>query len=160
MNGNQRHFEQPSDDKSVASDSCVYNRSSMRLINRSLLLLVLVAWVAGCWSGPPLKVTSIQLGRSLNTDGTVGNFTTSFAPTDTIYVSVLTEGSGDATISVRWTFEGRVMGEPKRQVSYKDVAATEFHMQGATGFPTGDYTVEAFMNGQSVGSRPFKVEKR
>ena len=33
-------------------------------------------------------------------------------------------------------------------------------MQGATGFPAGDYSVEAFMNGQSVGSRQFKVEKR
>jgi len=116
--------------------------------------------VTGCWSGPPLKVTSIQLGRSLNADNTVGSFTTAFAPTDTIYVSVLTEGSGDATISVRWTFAGRVMGEPKRAVSYKDVAATEFHMQGATGFPTGDYSVEAFMNGQSVGTRQFKVERR
>ena len=52
------------------------------------------------------------------------------------------------------------MDEPKKKVSYKDVAATEFHLQTASALPPGDYSVEVFINGQSVGTRPFKVEKK
>jgi hypothetical protein len=131
----------------------------MSTLTRGLAMMLLIAATA-CGSDKPLKVTNIQLGRSLNADTSVGNFTTTFAPSDTVHVAVLTEGSGDATISVRWTFAGQVLGEPKKQVSFKDVAVTEFHLENATGFPPGDYNVEVFLNGQSVGVRPFKVGKR
>jgi hypothetical protein len=52
-----------------------------------------------------------------------------------------------------------VLDEPKKQVSLKDGAATEFHLQSATGFPLGDYTVDVLMNGQPVGTRQFTVGK-
>jgi hypothetical protein len=130
----------------------------MRTLN-VLPVLVLFAFFAGCGSGQTLRVTSIQLGRSLNADSTVANHTTTFGPADTVYVSVLTAGAGSATISVRWTYAGRVLDEPKKRVSYKDVAATEFRLQSAAGFPPGDYAVEVFFDGQSVGTRPFRVEK-
>jgi hypothetical protein len=132
----------------------------MRLVNRWWWFFVLAACMAGCRAGPPLTVTSIQLGRSLNSDGTVGSFTTTFAPGETVYVSVRTAGAGDATISVRWMYGDRVVGEPKKEVKFKDVAATEFHLQSPMGFPPGHYTVEVFMNGQSVETRRFTVEKR
>jgi hypothetical protein len=96
----------------------------------------------------------------LNGDSTVGKFTTSFAPGDTVYVSVVTTGVGSATIGVRWTFAGRVLDEPKKKVSYTDVAATEFHLQTAATLPPGDSTVEVFFDGQSVGTRPFRVAKQ
>jgi hypothetical protein len=131
----------------------------MRLISSWLCVLVLAAGVAGC-SGPTLRVTSIQLGRSLNADGTVGSFTATFKPTETVYVSVLTAGAGEATLSVRWMYAGRIISEPKKQLSAKDVAATEFNLQSATGFPPGQYTVEVFMDGQSVETRKFTVETR
>ena len=131
----------------------------MRRCHYGPLLIVLCAWVAGCGAGEGLEVTSIQLGRSVNADGTVGGHTTRFAPGDTVYVSVLTSGVGSATIGVRWMYRGRVLGEPKKEVSYKDVAATEFHLQSAGGFPVGDYTVEVSLDGQSVGTREFRVEK-
>jgi hypothetical protein len=54
-------------------------------------------------------------------------------------------------------YGGRVVGEPKKQVSYRDEAATEFHLQSAGGFPVGDYTVEAFLDGKSVGTKTFRV---
>ena len=123
-----------------------------------LLAVVLSAAVAGCGSDYALRVTSIQLGRSLNADSTVANHTTIFAPSDTVYLSVLTSGVGSATIGVRWTYGSRVVGEPKKQVSFRDDAATEFHLQSANGFPPGDYTVEAFFDDTPVGSRTFKVE--
>ena len=60
-----------------------------------LMLLVVVnlsACLAGC--GSTLHVTSIQLGRSVNPDGTVSSFTTRFVPGETIYLSVATSGDG------------------------------------------------------------------
>ena len=131
----------------------------MRRATVLLPQLVVFVCLFGCGSGEPLRVTSLQLGRSLNADGTVAGHTTTFTPNDTVYVSVLTAGVGSGTIGVRWTYRGRVVGEPKKQVSYKDVAATEFHLQSAGGFPPGDYLVEVFLDGQPAGSRDFRVEK-
>jgi len=132
----------------------------MRPFKLQLILTVLFACLVGCGSGQALRVTSIQLGRSLNADSTVAGHTTRFAPGDSVYVSVLTAGGGSGTIGVRWMYAGRVLGEPKKQVSYRDVAATEFQLQSAGGFPPGDYTVEAFLDEQSVGTREFRVEKQ
>jgi hypothetical protein len=131
----------------------------MPKLNVRVAALVLVACLGGCSSGEPLQVTSIQLGRSLNTDGTVAGHTTRFAPDDTVYASVLTSGAGSGVISVRWMFAGRVvLGERKKDVSFMDVAATEFHLQSSAGFPPGDYVVEAFLDGKPAGTREFRVE--
>jgi hypothetical protein len=133
---------------------------SMRPFKVQLPLTVPFVCLLGCGSGEALRVTSIQLGRALNADSTVAGHTTSFAPRDTVYVSILTAGAGSGTIGVRWMYAGRVLGEAKKQVSYRDDAATEFHLQSAAGFPQGDYTVEAFLDGQSRGTREFRVEKQ
>jgi hypothetical protein len=131
----------------------------MRVVKHWRWFFVLAACAAGCRAGPPLTVTYVQIGRSLNADNTLGSLSTTFAPSETVYVSVQTTGAGDATISVRWTFEGRVVDHPKKQVSFKDAAATEFHLQGATGLPLGHYTVEVFLNDRSIETRKFTVEK-
>ena len=123
------------------------------------VMLLVAGLVVGCGSGEHLTFSAIQLGRSLNADNTVGNFTTSFKSGDPVYVSVVTTGAGSATIGVRWMYAGRVVDEPKKKVSYRDVAATEFHLQTAAKLPPGDYSVEVFIDGQSVGTRPFKIAK-
>src|SRR5690606_38103376 len=79
-------------------DELVMRRMGMRQI----FALLLLAACAGCTSGK-LEFQTLQLGRSLNPDNTVGLHATSFKPNDTIYVSVLTSTSGSGTISVRWT---------------------------------------------------------
>lgn len=131
----------------------------MRTSSIYLTVIFLFAGLIGCGSSQTLSVTSIQLGRSLNADSTVAKFTTSFVPADTVYVSIVTAGVGSATLSVRWTFEGRVVDEPTKKVYYRDVAATEFHLQRAGALPPGAYVVEAFLDGKSVGTRPFQVAK-
>jgi hypothetical protein len=123
---------------------------------RVFVLLAIAGLFAACASD--LRVTTIQLGRSINADDTVANHTTTFGPHDTVYVSIQVSGSGSAMLGVRWTYMGRVVGEPKKQVSFKGGGATEFHLQNAGGFPPGDYTVEVFLNDQSAGTRDFRVE--
>jgi len=120
--------------------------------------LLVVATLAAACTQPPLTFTAIQLGRALNPDRTVGGFTTRFKPTDTIYVAVLTDGTGSSTVKARWLYGGRVVSEPEREVSYQGAASTEFHLQNSSGFPPGEYTVEVLLDGKAVASRSFRVE--
>lgn len=123
-----------------------------------LLIPVLVTFaIAACSSPSTLRVTNIQLGRSQNADRTVTDSTTGFSPHDTVYLSVLTAGKGSATISVRWTYAGRTIDEPKKQVHYNDIAVTDFSLQSTSSFPPGDYTAEVFVDGKSAGVRNFHV---
>ena len=121
------------------------------------LLLVAAVILAAC-TQQPLKFNAIQVGRGLNADKTVSGFTTSFKPTDTIYAAVLTDGTGSGKIKVRWLYRGTLVSEPEQDVTYQGAAATEFHLQNSTGFPPGDYTVEFFLDGKTIGTRPFRVD--
>lgn len=126
----------------------------------AFLLMSLVASAAACGRGEPLRVVQIQLGRALNSDSTVAGTAFKFKPHDTIYLSVTTAGKGSGTISVRWTYGSRVIDEPKKQVryAYKDTLSTDFRLESAGGFPPGEYTAEVFLDGQSAGSKKFRVE--
>ena len=127
-------------------------------LTRALRLAVALVCIASC--GSNLRVTGIQIGRALNADDTVANHTTSFAPDDTVYLSVFTAGVGSGTLSVRWTYAGRVLDEPQKKVSYRDVAATDFSLRSVAGFPTGQYSAEVFLDGVSAGTRTFRVDAR
>ena len=120
-------------------------------------VLALAAALAACGVGT-LKVTNIQTGRSLNSDNSVGTLGTTFKPNDTIYVAVLTDGSGSATIGAKFSHLGRVVAEPEKKVSYRGAAATEFHLDYPGGSPTGEYDIEVFFNGQPAGMRKVRVE--
>ena len=131
---------------------------SVRRLALRLGLVTVLVCAASC--GSSLRVTSIQLGRSLNPDHSVADHAISFAPNDTVYVSVFTAGVGSGTLSVRWTYAGRVLDEPQKKVSYRDIAATDFSLRSVAGFPTGQYTAEVFLNGQPAGTRTFRVDAR
>jgi len=133
-------------------------RVSRRLAAGTIVGLVTIVLAASCTGDQHLQSTTIQLGRSINPDKTVANHTTRFKPNDTIYAAVLTDGAGSGTIKVRWLFAGRVVSEPEQHVTYQGPAATEFHIQNNTGFPPGEYSVEFYLDGRSVGSRPFRVD--
>ncbi len=127
---------------------------------RFISLVIVVGCLVGCGPNQPLRIDTIQLGRSLNPDNSVANHTTSFKSGDTtIYLSVLTPEAGSGTIGVRWTYAGRVVSEPSKDVSYNGPAATEFHIVNSGGFPPGDYKVEVFLNGALASERPFRVDK-
>ncbi len=108
--------------------------------------------------GGNLTARSMQVGKSLNSDNSVGTLTSTFKRNDTIYTALLTDGSGRGTISAKFTYGGRVIAEPEKRVSMKGSGATEFHIEYSGGFPPGDYDIELFLNGQSVGTRKVRVE--
>jgi hypothetical protein len=128
------------------------------MVRKIVLTAALLVSVA-CNPRGPLKVETIQTGRTLNSDNSVGNHTTRFRPGDTIFVAVLTQGSGAGTFVARWTYAGRAVSEDTKKVSYADSAATEFHITNSSGFPPGDYAVELLLDGMSIGTRNLRVEK-
>jgi hypothetical protein len=127
---------------------------------RALLIAIVAGSLAACGSNEPLRIVQIQLGRSLNADNTVAGTAISFRPHDKVFLSVTTSGKGSGTVGVRWTFAGRVIDEPKKQIryAYKDVAATDFQLESPGGFPPGEYTAEVFLDGHPVGTKKFRVE--
>jgi hypothetical protein len=110
---------------------------------------------------PGANVTAIELGSAISPDGRVeaGAQKTTFAPSDTIYASVLTDQPpAGATLSARWTFEdGQLVSEGREELTSSDRNATEFHISKPDGWPAGRYKVEVALNGQPAGEREFEV---
>ena len=109
-----------------------------------------------------LQVTSVDLGKSIGADKRVNDNAEAddFAPNETIYASVATEGTGaNATLTARWTYQdGQVVDESTQTISPTGPSVTEFHISKPDGFPKGDYKVEILLNGQSVQSKDFEVK--
>ena len=129
----------------------------MGRFSRGLAALAACVVLAAC--SQPLTVSTIQLGRSLNEDSSVASQTTTFTPRETVYVAVLNPDRGEGTIAVKWYFGTQLLSEREKRVSFKGAGATEFNLQSAAGFPVGDYSVEVFLDGTSVGRRNFNVVK-
>jgi hypothetical protein len=129
-------------------------------------LLLATALGAACSrTAPPpaaetaVRVTDVDLGRSLGADKRIADKTDSFKPTDTIYVSVATDGSApSATLKARWTYaEGQLVQESSQTIAPTGPAVTEFHVAKPDGWPKGTYKVEVLLNGNSVETESFKV---
>ena len=128
------------------------------ILMRANLVLLLALFLAACGPSEPLNVVGIQTGKSLNSDHSVGVHAATFHPDDPMYVSVLSNGRGKGTITVKWTFAGQVLQALSKKVSYNDQAATDFRFVAADGFPVGDYTIDVIVDGKTIESRRVKVE--
>lgn len=108
----------------------------------------------------PVRVTDVALGRAIGSDKTVSEATSTFRPTDTIYVSVRTEGTAaSSTLTARWTFEdGQVVDESSETIAPTGPEVTEFHVSNPDGWPAGGYEVAISLDGQPVETASFTVE--
>jgi hypothetical protein len=130
---------------------------------RVLLVIVLalsLAAAAACGPSEPLKVLTVQIGRTLNSDDSVGNITTTFKPNETVYAAVLLEAAGSGTVGVRWVYNGQTVSEEMKDVRLTREGAASFHIQPpSTGFPEGEYRVEFQVDGMPAGTRTFRVAR-
>jgi hypothetical protein len=135
---------------------------------QAVLVIVVSLAMAACSRPAPsggtatqgVQVADVKLGRSLNADKTIGDTTDSFRPADTIYASVVTEGSSpNATLKARWTYQdGQVVEESAQTIAPTGKATTEFHVSKPDGFPTGKYKVEVSLNGVPANTKDFEVK--
>ena len=142
-----------------------------RLLGTSILAVTLVAVLSaactenpgatGTGTGVGVRVSQIDMGRSLTADKTINDKTDSFKPNDTIYASVATEGTAaSATLKARWTYQnGQAVDESTQTIAPNGDARTEFHISKPDGWPTGKYKLEVFLNGSSTATKDFEVNR-
>ena len=121
--------------------------------------------VAAAPAPAPAAVTTIETGRHIGTDMRISDTATTFAPRDTLFVSVVTSNAtGSNTLKGVLTFQGGTVVDSATQVIAAPVTAggtsvTEFHWVKPGGWPVGDYTVEVWLDGQSAGTRTLTVKR-
>ena len=143
-----------------------------RLVGPAILALTLAAVLSAACSksespsttgttgtSAGVRVSNVDLGRSLAADKTIASNTDSFKPNDTIYASVATEGSApSATLKARWTFQdGQVVDESTQTIAPTGAARTEFHISKPDGWPAGKYKLEVMVNGAPAATKDFEV---
>jgi hypothetical protein len=109
----------------------------------------------------PIRVSDIQVGKSIGSDMKVADQTTSFGVRDTMYVAVITDGAArDAKIATKWTYNGtQVVKQDTRTISPAGGNnATEFHITKPSAWPKGKYTVAVTLNGIDAGSKDLEVK--
>lgn len=110
-------------------------------------------------AGVPFRVAAVDLGTSITADRKVTAPAATFAPTDTIYASVTTEGAAPGvTLTARWTYEdGQLVDEATQTLVPAGPATTAFRIARPDGWPTGRYKVEISADGTVVMAKEFLV---
>lgn len=109
-----------------------------------------------------VSVASITLAKAIGADKKVTAAADTFAKTDTIYASVDTSGTGNATLKAKWTYhkgdKTADVSESTDTIAATGPATTEFHVSKPSGWPPGDYQVEIFLGDKSAGTKKFTVK--
>jgi len=108
-----------------------------------------------------VQVERVDLGKHVGNDNQVTEHAETFTPNETIYATVVTQGSATtAELKTRWTFQdGQVVDEVSRTIAPSGGAATEFHVSKPDGLPVGKYRVEVFLNGSPAATKEFEVKR-
>ena len=124
------------------------------------MFALLVASIA-CGTSAPAGISNIQL----STDQDATNITTTFAPTDEIYVTFdVNEVEAGSGLQIKWyalNIEGQDPDSPftTSDYTYNDESSIYANIYSTDGgFPTGQYKVEIYLNGAKVGEEQFSVE--
>ena len=134
---------------------------------RLIAVVPAVLLVAGCTSSRTaspvpesrLKVAALEVGRSVGPDKRVDAPAEAFSPDDTIYASVVTEGSlPRATLAARWTRDGALLEETTQRIAPEGTAVSEFHISNPAGWAPGSYRIEILLDGRALAQREFRVE--
>jgi hypothetical protein len=108
-----------------------------------------------------LSVAGVMIGKGIGENKLITEPTFQFAPNDTIYVSVDTEGAPDsAQLAARWKFQtGKTVDSSSQTIRPQGSENTEFHISNPKGLPVGTYNVTIYADGDSVESKNFAVKK-
>jgi hypothetical protein len=108
-----------------------------------------------------VAVGTVSVGNSIGADRKIVGSSATIVPRDTIYVSIDTMGTGEATLKSRWTYlkggQSTLVKEDTQKVSTSGPATHEFHISKPDGWPKGEYQVEVFVNDTLAGTRKFNV---
>jgi hypothetical protein len=108
-----------------------------------------------------LRISSVMIGKRIGEGNRVAEPTFQFAPADTVYVSVATEGPpGSATLAAKWLSQkGKVIDSTAKTLEPRGSQITEFHVAPSKGWAPGVYLVTIYGNGDSMAAKTFQVKK-
>jgi len=118
------------------------------------------ALAASAGSPAELHVSNVMIGRQIGPGNRITEPTFQFAPRDTVYVSVATEGAGEAgTLTAAWRSQsGEILQKSSEPVPPAG-ENTEFRLSQPKGLKPGTYKVIIFLGSDSVETRVFAVKK-
>ena len=106
------------------------------------------------------RVSMSMIGRRLGAGNRVTEPTFQFAPQDTVFLSVATEGSGGTSkVTAAWRSQsGEIVQQTSEPVQATDGNAA-FALAQPKGLKPGTYKVVVFLGGDSVDAKVFVVKK-
>src|SRR5690606_13262874 len=106
-----------------------------------------------------LNVTAVTLGTEAGADKKIASPMTTFAADDDIVVSIDTNGAAsNAEIAAKLVYQdGQTAGEQKQSVTTTGRETTNVTFTNANPWPTGNYTVEVWVNGTQAQTTTFNV---
>ncbi len=118
------------------------------------------ALAASADSAAELRVSNVMIGRRIGPGNRITEPTFEFGPRDTVYVSVGTQGAGEAgTLTAAWRSQsGEIVQKSSAPVPPAGENA-EFRLAQPKGLKPGTYKVIVFLGGDSVETRVFVVKK-
>jgi hypothetical protein len=118
------------------------------------------AALAASAGGPvELHVSNVMIGRQIGPGNRITEPTFQFAPRDTVYVSVATEGAGEGGIlTAAWRSQsGEILQKTSVDVPPAGENA-EFRLTQPKGLKPGTYKVILFLGDDSVETKVFAVK--
>jgi hypothetical protein len=107
-----------------------------------------------------LRVSNVMIGRRIGPGNRITEPTFEFAPQDTVYVSVATEGAGEAgMLTAAWRSQSGEILQKSAAPTPPAGENTEFRLAQPKGLKPGTYKVIIFLDSDSVDTRVFAVKK-
>ena len=147
-------------------------------------LVVVSAAVAGAWGGPDnsghpgggtgaadsaaaaaaaasaeRRVSNVMIGKRIGSGNRMAEPTFQFAPQDTVFVSVATEGTaGAGTLTAAWRSQtGEILQQSTDTI--RTGQNTAFQLSRPKGLKPGTYKVVLFLGNDSADTKVFLVKK-
>jgi hypothetical protein len=107
------------------------------------------------------RVSMSMIGKRLGAGNRVMEPTFQFAPQDTVYLSVATEGSvGPSKVTAAWRSQGgEIVQQSSEPVQDADGGSVAFSLAQPKGLKPGTYKVVVFLGDDSVDAKVFAVKK-
>jgi hypothetical protein len=116
---------------------------------------------AGTLASDDVDVESLDLGRTVGTDGKIADKTDEFRPTDAIVAVVETDdNAAGKELIARWTYgdNDQLVEEQRQTIAAGNDVRTTFKLTKPTAWPTGKYHVRIIANGKERKSEEFSVK--
>ena len=106
-----------------------------------------------------LKVAGVMIGKRVGVGNLVTEPTFQFSPTDTVHISVTTEGSGPGQLTAAWRSQGGEIVQKTSEFASTGGENTTFSLSQPKGLKPGTYKVVVLLDDDSVDTKVFVVKK-